>query len=414
MTRHQIDFPFNAAESASLMIPNRLFSASSLMVPSGLHDLVLRAGFRPERQTAIYLIYDAIAANCKQMKDKWTPIPDSTFRKLVKNHTRKSAEKKWLEENGFIQIKKWRSNDGSIKNSKIPGKLCQAYKLVEQEGECVWVDLWGREIAWPSSTAGDRFSQYARKVLTQLEVDPIQLSRMCNGDSGYSVLPPARRIAILYWARVLHFGAGSIRRGRRVNRLFSPWTSAPRELRRVCRLSGEAIVSIDLQASQPTLIGLLAQDDSFVKACFNDELYTQIGELFATNRDEAKPIFLSYVYGPNREANARNKLALAVQHYVAERFPTTHAYIWQEKRRDYKAFARQLQNYEARLFLDGILAEMEQRGIPALTAHDSIAVPESQGELALQISRDVLAELAGKGRLKMSNYGSMEEKAIAV
>ena len=173
-------------------------------------------------------------------------------------------------------------------------------------------------------------------------------------------------------------------------------------------------MSIDLQASQPTLIGLLAQDDAFVKACFNDELYAKIGELFATSRDEAKPIFLSYVYGPNREPNARNKLALAVQHYVAEQFPTAHAFIWQEKRRDYKAFARQLQNFEARLFLDGVLSEMKQRGIPALTAHDSIAVPESEYELALEISRIKLCELKGKGRLKVSNYGNEEEKAMAI
>lgn len=414
MTRHHKDLPFNAAASAPMTIPNRLFSPSTLMVPSKLHDLVLREGFRPERQTAIYLIYDAIAANCRQMKDKWTPIPDSTFRKLVKNHTRKSAEKTWLEEKGFIQIKKWRSKDGSMKNSRIPGKLCQSYRLVEQEGECLWVDLWGRKLAWPSFTAGDQLCQYARRVLMQIEVDQIQVSRICNGESGYSMLPPARRMAILHWARVLHFGAGSVRRGRRVNRLFSPWTSAPRELRRVCRLGGEAIVSIDLQASQPTLIGLLAQDDAFVKACFNDELYAQIGKLFATSRDEAKPIFLSYVYGPNRQANARNKLALAVQHYVSERFPTTHAYIWEEKRRDYKAFARQLQNLEARLFLDGILSEMEQRGIPALTAHDSIAVPESEYELAVEVSRIRLYELKGKGRLKVSNYGNEEEKAIAI
>jgi len=414
MTLLQIKPPLNAAQGASMTTTDRLFSHSSILVPSALHEAVLREGFRPERQTAIYLIYDAISAQCNQMKNEWTRISDRTFRKLVKNHTRKSAEKKWLEEKGFIQIKKWPSKDGSIKNSKIPGRLSQAYRLVEQGGECLWVDLWGRKLEWPSFTASDHLCQYARKVLKQIEVNRSQVGRLCLEEPGSSILSPARRMAVLHWARVLHFGTGSIRRGRRVNRLFSPWTSAPRELRRACLLCGEAIVSLDLQASQPTLIGLLAQDDAFVEACFNDVLYSQISRLFAISRDEAKPIFLSYIYGQNRKANARNRLALEVQQYVADQFPKTHAFVWQEKAGNYKAFARQLQNLEAKLFLDGILGEMKQRGIPALTAHDSIAVPESKSEQALEISRRILGELAGKGRLKMSNYGNQEEIAIAI
>lgn len=393
---------------------DRIFSTSTILVPSRLHDLVLREGVRPERQAAIYLIYDAIAAHCKQMKDKWTPIPDREFRKLVKNHTRKSAEKKWLEENGFIEIKKWRLKDGTTRNSKIPGKQCQAYRLIEQVDECLWVDLWGRKVVWPSFTASDHLCQYARKVLKQIEVDHAELSRICLEDSGVSTLSHARRIAVLHWARVLHFGAGAIRRGRRVHRLFSPWTSAPRELRRACFLCGESIVSIDLQASQPTLIGLLAQDETFVQACFNDELYAQISKLFSTSREEAKPIFLSYIYGRNRKATARNKSALQVQQFVAEKFPKTHEFIWQNKEHNHKAFARELQNLEAKLFLDGILSEMKQRGVPALSVHDSISVPESQSEEAVEICREMLRDLEGRGRLKVSNYGNNEERAIAI
>jgi len=406
--------PFNAAKSASMTTIDRLFSPSAILVPSGLHDLVLREGFRPERQAAIYLIYDAIAANCRQMKGKWAPIPDRVFRKLVKNHTRKSADKKWLEEKGFIEIKKWQLKDGTIRNSKIPGRKCQAYRVIEQGEECVWVDLWGRSAVWPSFTASDHLCQYARKVLKRIDVDRSLLSRICFGDSGFSSFSAARRIAVLHWARVLHFGAGAIRRGRRVNRLFSPWTSAPRELRRACFLCGEPIVSIDLQASQPTLIGLLAQDDTFVQACFNDELYAQISKLFAISREDAKPIFLSYIYGQNRKANARNKSALQVQQFVAEKFPQTHRFIWQSKESNHKAFARQLQNLEAKLFLDGILSEMKQKRISALSVHDSIAVPESQSEEAVRICRTMLRELEGRGRLKVSNYGNNEEGAIAI
>lgn len=394
-------------------IMDRLFSNSALLIPAELHHAVLREGFRPERRTAIYLIYDVIMQRCDQMKSKWAYISDQSFLKVVKNHTRKSAEKKWLEENGFIQIKKWRSEDGTLKNSKIPGRKCQGYKLTEQKGECIWVDLWERTLAWPSFTQDDRFCQYTQSVLSRIQVDHALAARMCLGEAEYSSLPTARRMAILYWARTLQFGCGAIRRGRRVNRLYSPWTSTPRELRRACSLNGEPLVSIDLQASQPTLIGLLAEDDSFSQACLNDELYGHIGKLFGVDRETAKPIFLSYIYGRNRKPTARNTCAFQVQQFVAEHFPQTHAFIWQNKAFDHKSFACRLQNLEANLFLDGILNELMQERMAALTLHDSVTVPYSLLEPALEISQAILGkQLAGRAKLKVS--GSQTHSVIAI
>ncbi len=390
-----------------------LFSHSALLVPAALHDAVISEGFRPERRTAIYLIYDVIMQKCTQMKGQWAYIPDRSFLKVVKNHTRKSAEKKWLEEKGFILIKKWRSENGALKNSKIPGKQCQGYKLVEQKGECIFVDLWERQLAWTHYTQDDRFCRYTRSVLGQIQVDHGLATQMCLGQSQYSSLPNARRMAILHWARTLQFGCGSIRRGRRVNRLYSPWTSTPRELRQACSLNGEPIVSIDLQASQPTLIGLLAEDPFFSQACFDDEIYALICSLFGVSREEAKPIFLSYIYGRNRKPTARNTRAFQVQQFVAARFPATHAYVWQHKTRNHSDFACRLQNIEAQLFVDGVFGEMIKKGVPALTVHDSLTVPESQKETALEITINILqAVLKGKGRLKVT--GSQGQSLLAI
>jgi hypothetical protein len=349
------------------------------------------------------------------MKAKWAFICDRSFQKVVKNHTRKSTEKKWLEENGFIQIKKWRSEDGTLKNSKIPGRQCQCYKLVEQKGECIVVDLWERKLSWPTFIQDDPLCQFTRRVLGQVEVDHSMATQMCLGEADFSSLPVARRMAILHWARALQLGLGSIRRGRRVNRLYSPWTSSPRELRKACFLANESIVSFDLQASQPTLIGLLAEDDAFSQACLNDELYSHIGTIYSVEREEAKRIFLSYIYGPNRHSTARNKQALFVQEYVAQQFPKTHAYVWHSKEHDYSAFACQLQNIEAKLFVEGMLAEMMQKGVPALTVHDSLSVPETHYGQAVEACRKILGEkLRGKGRIKATNHRTMGTEAIAV
>jgi hypothetical protein len=403
----------NAAKGGSTTMIDRLFSDNSLLVPAELHDAVIREGFRPERRTAIYLIYDVIMQKCARMRGKWAYICDRSFLNVVKNHTRKSAEKKWLEEKGFIQIKKWRSEDGTLKNSKIPGKKCQAYKLIEQKGGCVWVDLWERQLAWTTYTEADRFCEYTRSVLAQVQVDHTLTASMCLGQAEYSAIPVARRMAILHWARTLQVGCGSIRRGRRVNRLYSPWTSTPRELRSACSLNGEPLVSIDLQASQPTLIGLLAEDAAFSQACFNDELYTHISELFGVDRETAKPIFLSYIYGRNRKPTARNSHAFQVQQFVAEKFPKTHAFIWQNKAIDHKAFACRLQNLEAHLFLDGIFDELMQMRAAALTLHDSVTVPCSLLEPALEISRKILSrKLRGRARLKVSDGQAQSVIAI--
>jgi hypothetical protein len=407
--------PFNAAEAGRKTIMDRLFSNSALLIPAKLHEAALLEGFRPERRTAIYLIYDLIVQKCTRMKTKWAFISDRSFLKVVKNHTRKSTEKKWLEENGFIQIKKWRSEDGTLKNSKIPGRQCQGYKIVEQKGDCILVDLWERRLAWPSYTQDDRFCQYTRDVLGQVELDEARVARICSGQSEFSSLSLARRMAILHWARTLRVGSGAIRRGRRVNRLYSPWTSAPRELRRACCLAGEPIVSIDLQASQPALIGLLAEDERFLRACFNDELYGEVGKLFAVGRDEAKLIFLSYIYGRNRKQTARNNRAFLVQEYVAKEFPKTYSFVWDSKLQNYTAFACRLQNLEAELFLDGIFSEMMQQQMPALTVHDSIAVPMSRQEGAMEICQTVLGRtLGGKARMKVNQYGTGQEFAITI
>lgn len=397
-------------DAVSVQATDKLFSPSCLLIPSTLHDAVLQKRFRPERRSAIYLIYDVIAQKCTRRNGKWTKISDRRFVEVVRNHTRKSAEKRWLEDNGFIEIKKFAAKDGVLKNSKIPGRLCQRYRIVEQEGDCLWANLWKRQQVWIPSTANDAYCQHTRRVLSHVRVNAELASRMCSGEAEYSSLPLPRRMSIVHCARTLEMRGGNVHRGLRVNRLYSPWTSAPRELRRACSLCGEPIVTIDLQASQPTLIGLMAHDDQFSEACLHDDLYRDVCNLFDISREEAKPIFLSYVYGPNRSEKTRNKQALRVQQYVAERFPKTHAFIMDSKSSNYRQFARRLQDAEAEIFLDGLLATLIEKDVPALTVHDSVSVPQSHLATTLAVASEILGrKMKGKGRLKICGGGEETE-----
>jgi hypothetical protein len=392
---------------------DNLFSNSHVLIPAGLRKAILSEGFRPERQTAMFLTYDVIVQQCSGSKGEWTSICDFAFENVVRNNTRKSEAKAWLFKKGFIDIKQWRATDGTLYNSKIPGIKCQAYKVIEQNEESMWVPLWKRNVIWSAVTPNDPLCQYTRTVLGAIQVDHSEVGRMWRGENEFSTLPHPRRNAIVRCARTLDNAAGTIKRGRQVSRLYSPWTCAPRELRKVCTLSGEPIVSIDLQASQLALIGVLARDDDFSHACVNDDLYRHVMTSRGVCRDEAKETVLSYVYGNNRTARSRNEGALHVQEYVANAFPKTHAFIWDSKIRSYNAFSQQLQNLEADLFLGGIFQQMIELRMSALTVHDSVAVPNSQEERALDIIREVLGEkLRGKARLKIEKYGKEVDEYV--
>lgn len=104
-----------------------------------------------------------------------------------------------------------------------------------------------------------------------------------------------------------------------------------------------------------------------------------------------------------------------MQEYVASHFPKTHSFVWKNKLHDHTAFACRLQNLEAELFLGGIFGEMMHQQIPALTVHDSIAVPLSRQQKAVEICRNVLGRrLAGKARIRVNQQETDQEMTLTV
>jgi hypothetical protein len=150
--------PLNVAEGGSKTTMDRLFSKSALLIPAKLHEAALRECFRPERRTAIYLIYDVIMQKCARMSGKWAYISDRSFLKVVKNHTRKSAEKKWLEEKGFIQIKTQKfqasnakATSSSSRRANAFGSICGKDNLLGRPTHRMTAFANTREVCWAMS-----------------------------------------------------------------------------------------------------------------------------------------------------------------------------------------------------------------------------------------------------------------------
>ena len=191
-------------------------------------------------------------------------------------------------------------------------------------------------------------------------------------------------------ARALHHKVVNAKRGQRVNRLFSTFTLAPRLTRRCFTLDSQEIVTIDLQAGQPTLLAAYAGDEPLLQRCYDNLLYDDVQEITgAKDRDLAKVFWNRYCLGKNH-VESWKKDTLQIQKYVQSNYPTTFSYVWKAKMYGHKYLAHKLQNEEARLFVDVILQKLKSRDLAALTIHDSIACKETDKNLVLETMEETL------------------------
>ena len=60
-----------------------------------------------------------------------------------------------------------------------------------------------------------------------------------------------------------------------------------------------------------------------------------------------------------------------------------------------------LVNKEASIFIDGVLAKLDRLKIPALTIHDSVSVPASSEEVAVEIASEEIKKVMPKPLFKL-------------
>jgi hypothetical protein len=368
-------------------------STKQIYIPHSILELLQFHKRRKEFTIAVVLAYSIIDGWSIRTKTdsngkKWRPILRSYFDGISGKRQTVSDAIEWLEVNGFIEIKKRVSKAGKIINDNKKDKYPNRYRIKNKKKWTTFaVDEDRYYRAYAVTTTGDDWASIATRRNLAL------LSRI----DGIEVREKSNRANRQIWT--LENNSGTVRRGKNVDRLYSPFCFASEEVRSMFLFDNEPWVSFDLGSAQPTIVGKLANDTSLMIDCMNDELYPSIAMLLnydpIAERKKAKEKFYRYCYGPILKDGVKQPEAFVVQDYISRMYPKTHAYAVAQKQPDYRQFARWMQNLESQIFINLIFAELVKLKIPALTCHDGIYCPLSRANQVEQIARSYLSSYFG-------------------
>ena len=209
--------------------------------------------------------------------------------------------------------------------------------------------------------------------------------------------------------RTIHHKLAYSRQGTKVIRLFSTFANSPRDSRKFFYLDENEMVGLDLQCSQAVILAHFLKDEALLEACFNNTLYQAIMDEINVDRDKAKKYFFWVLYGPNdlRWSNKSKKdkaNAKQVQNLIAKLFPVTSKHMVDKKLREgYSNFSIEMQNAEAKIFVNGIYKNLMRKDIPSLLIHDSIYVPNHWVKVTEEIMKNHLDKAIGKDLYKIKH-----------
>lgn len=120
----------------------------------------------------------------------------------------------------------------------------------------------------------------------------------------------------------------------------------------------------------------------------------QLGFRFKDRNSTKKEVLFMLYHNPS-DSKRSARIKKPYQHFV-ELFPAQGNVLNLIKSKDYKDAPRLLQRIESYLFLEKIAKPLIQQGIPVLTIHDSIVIPESDVPVALKLMKNVLTKHIGE------------------
>lgn len=393
-------------------------STTDIYIPQSMIDLLQLQRHRKDFIQSLVLMYSIMEGwSIKTKPDsfgrRWKPIHDSHFVGVTTKRNTRAKIRKWLVENGFIEIRQTVCKDGKLRPLRVKKKTSQQYRIKSKKKWTTYtVDADRYHRANAITITGDDWASNATRVNLSLLTRTDQLVKGKNNRTNRAI-----------W--VLENNTGIVRLGRNVRRLYSPFCFASEEVRGLFLFDGETWASFDLGSAQPTIVGKLADDQDLMVACKEDELYPAIAELLGfdpiAHRKKAKGAFYVWCYGPTQyeeptlekqskkwtklppeerlkkqaEAFETKKRTWEVQKYMAKTYPKTDAYAAKSKLPNYRTFSRKMQDFESDIFIRGIFAELVNLGIPALTCHDGIYFPISHADQVEQICEKYLSSFFG-------------------
>ena len=169
-------------------------------------------------------------------------------------------------------------------------------------------------------------------------------------------------------------------------RLHSPLTRTERRIRSLLRLEGKAdsLVEVDVSCCQPLLLAIMSGDQQMIESCGDRSFYDEIESSLTQPQMQvrAKECFLWWMFR-NRDAASR-RYCDDISSLMSLKYPKTLK-TWSMYNGDH--LAHLLQCRESMLMIDRVLNSLFERGIFAVSVHDSFLVrPEDRDVVVSQIA----------------------------
>ena len=360
------------------------------------------------------LLYPAIKSTHAECRGEWRRVHHGRFDYESSNSTNRTALL-WLAENGFVELDKdnsyWANPDRGF-----PKK----YRVIQKK-QPVLVELENKSLVRGPKpyTQNETCCRYTREILDCLTVDREavkgelrktifeyhrlgDLTRSATFTEEKNRIEQEKFINTEFVEGLYTFGlpllhlvnkTGSIKRGKKGNRLFSPMTNVKKTFRQYFSLEGEALVWLDMQAAHPTLLGNISNDQYLINDCLSDEFYGRIMDELEVDRDTAKRRYMAWAYDQHRPDS---KLTFMMERH----YQTAANYVIENKTGNYRRFSWNMQRMEADIFVDSVYANLASLKIPALTVHDSIGIPNYYAERIKKLLLDELSKRGHKVKIK--------------
>ena len=170
------------------------------------------------------------------------------------------------------------------------------------------------------------------------------------------------------------------------NRLDTNYTSFPKALLNEIKESN-SLLEIDAVNSQPAILANLIKDevnDDYVQDAINGILYEKVAQEMKWSRDKTKHGIMVTFFSPENYSNNLKKV-------LSKLYPETMIYIDDYKsQHGHSEFAISIQKQEAKLYIDGILNELYNIGIRAISKHDSIIFHKDDKKVVQEVVTNVI------------------------
>ena len=393
---------------------DKFLDGELLFVPIALKEKIENENFRVEKRELVYLIWAALKSTPVERRSDWRRVHHGRFDYESSNSTNRTTLL-WLAENGFVELDKdnsyWANPDRGF-----PKK----YRLIQKK-QPVLVELENKSLVRGPKpyTQNETCCRYTREILDCLTVDREavngelrktifeyhrlgDLTRSATFTEEKNRIEQEKFINTEFVEGLYTFGlpllhlvnkTGSITRGKKGNRLFSPMTNVKKTFRQYFSLEGEPLVWLDMQAAHPTLLGNISNDECLINDCLSDEFYGRIMDELGVDRDTAKRRYMAWAYDHHRPDSELTFL-------MERHYDKAAQYVIENKTGNYRRFSWNMQRMEADIFVDSIYANLASMKIPALTVHDSIGIPNSYAERIKKLLLDELSKRGHKVKIK--------------